>query len=91
MPDAALLQVDEEKALAAALDAARTTSEPALAAEDYVGTMAALASLRGPVDAFFDKVTVNADDPALRANRLRLLAGIRRTLNHVADFSVIEG
>ncbi|MEA1651639.1 glycine--tRNA ligase subunit beta [Nitrospirillum sp. BR 11164] len=91
LPDAALLQVDEEKALAAALDAARASSEPALAAEDYVGTMAALASLRGPVDAFFDKVTVNADDPALRANRLRLLAGIRRTLNHVADFSVIEG
>ncbi|MDG3443056.1 glycine--tRNA ligase subunit beta [Nitrospirillum amazonense] len=91
VPDAVLLQVDEEKALAAALDAARTASEPALAAEDYVGTMAALASLRGPVDAFFDKVTVNADDPALRANRLRLLAGIRRTLNHVADFSVIEG
>ncbi|TWB82804.1 glycyl-tRNA synthetase beta chain [Nitrospirillum amazonense] len=91
VPDPALLQVDEEKALAAALDAARTASEPALAAEDYVGTMAALASLRGPVDAFFDKVTVNADDPALRANRLRLLASIRRTLNHVADFSVIEG
>ncbi|TWB38533.1 glycine--tRNA ligase subunit beta [Nitrospirillum pindoramense] len=91
VPDAALLRVDEEKALAAALDAARASSEPALAAEDYVGTMAALATLRGPVDAFFDKVTVNADDPALRANRLRLLAGIRRTLNHVADFSVIEG
>lgn len=91
LPDADLLRLDEEKALAAALADARGASEPALAAEDYVGTMAALATLRGPVDAFFDKVTVNADDPALRANRLRLLAGIRRTLNHVADFSVIEG
>ncbi|WP_044561059.1 glycine--tRNA ligase subunit beta [Azospirillum sp. B4] len=90
-PDAALLRLDEEQALAAALAQAHAASEPALAAENYVGTMAALASLRGPVDAFFDKVTVNADDPALRANRLRLLAGIRRTLNHVADFSVIEG
>ncbi|MDE1145455.1 MAG: glycine--tRNA ligase subunit beta [Azospirillaceae bacterium] len=91
LPDAALLQLDEEKALAAALAQAQGASEPALAREDYAGTMAALASLRGPVDAFFDKVTVNADDPGLRANRLRLLAGIRRTLNHVADFSVIEG
>ena len=53
--------------------------------------MRALSKLRGPVDAFFDKVTVNAEDKALRANRLRLLAQIRDALNRVADFSKIEG
>ncbi len=53
--------------------------------------MAALARLRPPVDVFFDQVTVNADDPALRANRLRLLSGIRSALGAVADFSKIEG
>jgi glycyl-tRNA synthetase beta chain len=50
-----------------------------------------LARLRQPVDAFFDKVTVNTDEPELRENRLRLLARIRDTMNRVADFSQIEG
>ena len=53
--------------------------------------MAALARLRAPVDAFFDNVTVNADDPKLRANRLRLLGRITAALEQVADFSKIEG
>ncbi len=53
--------------------------------------MAALAALRAPVDEFFTHVTVNCDDRAQRANRLRLLARIRDTLNEVADFSLIEG
>jgi glycyl-tRNA synthetase beta chain len=53
--------------------------------------MAELARLRRPVDDFFDKVTVNCDKPALRENRLRLLSGIRATMNQVADFSQIEG
>jgi glycyl-tRNA synthetase beta chain len=53
--------------------------------------MAAMASLCRPVDAFFDKVTVNADDAGLRTNRLRLLSQIRATLDRVADFSKIEG
>ena len=53
--------------------------------------MASLAQLRAPVDAFFDKVTVNTEDADLRANRLRLLSEIRATLNRVADFSRIEG
>ena len=52
--------------------------------------MSALADLRAPIDAFFDAVTVNDPDPALRANRLRLLSTIRATLNTVADFSKIE-
>ncbi len=55
------------------------------------GSMAALARLRGPVDRFFDKVTVNTDDKELRENRLRLLSQIRDTLNLVADFSLVEG
>ena len=53
--------------------------------------MAALAGLRAPVDMFFDAVTVNADDAALRVNRLKLLSEIRETMNGVADFSQIEG
>ncbi|CAO3414447.1 glycine--tRNA ligase subunit beta [Azospirillum endophyticum] len=89
--DAARLAQDEEKALFAALNEASVTAKPLLDAEDFTGTMAALAKLRGPVDAFFDKVTVNAEDKDLRANRLRLLTQIRRTLNAVADFSKIEG
>ncbi|WP_035682428.1 DALR anticodon-binding domain-containing protein, partial [Azospirillum brasilense] len=71
--------------------AAGETARPLLEKEDFTGTMAALARLRGPVDAFFDKVTVNAEQADLRANRLRLLSQIRATLNAVADFSRIEG
>lgn len=89
--DAPRLAQDEEKALFAALNEASATAKPLLDAEDFTGTMAALAKLRGPVDAFFDKVTVNAEDKDLRANRLRLLTQIRTTLNAVADFSKIEG
>ena len=89
--DAALLTLAEEKDLYGALTDAAETAKPLLAAEDFTGTMAALARLRGPVDAFFDKVTVNADDADLRANRLRLLSQIRSTLNTVADFGRIEG
>jgi glycyl-tRNA synthetase beta chain len=89
--DATRLAQDEEKALFAALNEASATAKPLLDAEDFTGTMAALAKLRGPVDAFFDKVTVNAEDKDLRANRLRLLTQIRTTLNTVADFSKIEG
>jgi glycyl-tRNA synthetase beta chain len=60
-------------------------------AEDFTGAMAALASLRTPIDAFFDKVTVNADDPGVRARRLGLLARFRDAVHGVADFSKIEG
>jgi glycyl-tRNA synthetase beta chain len=62
-----------------------------LAREDFSGAMGALAALRAPVDEFFEKVTVNSDNATLRANRLRLLARIRDTVNRVADFSLIEG
>ena len=90
-PDASRLVLDEEKALAAALEKADAAAQPLLQAEDFAGAMAQLASLRGPVDAFFDKVTVNAPEAELRANRLALLGRIRGTLNRVADFSRIEG
>jgi glycyl-tRNA synthetase beta chain len=89
--DPALFGQDEEKALSAALTAATAATGPLLAQEDYAGAMAELAKLRGPVDAFFDRVTVNAEEKDLRANRLSLLAQIRATLNTVADFSRIEG
>ncbi|MBJ6124240.1 glycine--tRNA ligase subunit beta [Microvirga splendida] len=80
----------EEKALAVVLDGAKREAA-AVEAEDFEGAMRALSRLRQPVDAFFDKVTVNAEDPALRANRLRLLNSIREATRTVADFSRIEG
>jgi glycyl-tRNA synthetase beta chain len=81
----------EECALYESLGAAAEAAGPALEREDFTGAMAALAGLRQPVDAFFDEVTVNADDSALRENRLNLLARIGATLGRVADFSKIEG
>ncbi len=81
----------EEGALYEALDEAAQSAGPALDREDFTGAMMALARLRQPVDAFFDEVTVNAEDTALRENRLNLLARIGATLGRVADFSKIEG
>ncbi|MBN9050337.1 MAG: glycine--tRNA ligase subunit beta [Rhizobiales bacterium] len=90
-PDAALLKEPEEKALASAVLAAKAEASTALAREDFAAAMSAMAKLRGPVDAFFDKVTVNADDKALRENRLKLLNEIREATRAVADFSQIQG
>jgi glycyl-tRNA synthetase beta chain len=81
----------EEKALAVVLDGAKREAASAVEAEDFEGAMRALSRLRQPVDAFFDKVTVNAEDAGLRANRLRLLNDIREATLTVADFSRIEG
>ena len=89
--DPALFELDEEKTLAAALFGASTQSSAAIAAEDFAGAMSALAQLRAPVDAFFEKVTVNDADPAKRLNRLRLLNGLRSATRSVADFSKIAG
>ena len=80
-----------EAALRAALDAAEPAAARAVAAEDFEGAMAALASLRAPIDAFFDRVTVNDADPARREARLALLARVRDAVHRVADFSRIEG
>jgi len=91
-PDAALLEQAEEKSVASALDEVARNVKPALAAEDFAGAMAAFAGLRGPIDALFDKVTVNVTDrPEIRLNRLKLLNQIRATMDTVADFSKIEG
>ncbi|KQO74309.1 glycine--tRNA ligase subunit beta [Methylobacterium sp. Leaf88] len=92
-PDTALAArgEPEERALAEALAAARDTASAAVAAEDFAGAMQALSTLRAPVDAFFERVTVNADEPALRENRLALLNALRAATREVADFSRIEG
>jgi len=91
-PDRALLQAAEEKTLVERLDAAKAGADKAIAAEDYPGAMSALAALRRPVDAFFDKVTVNvAGEPKLRENRLKLLSRIQATMDQVAVFGKIEG
>jgi glycyl-tRNA synthetase beta chain len=81
----------QEKALYTTLARAQTEITPALEREDFAGAMRVMAGLRAPVDAFFDKVKVNADDPVIRNNRLNLLAALRATLLQVADFSKIEG
>jgi glycyl-tRNA synthetase beta chain len=89
--DPSLLQLPEEKALAAAIEKVKDDTVAALAVENFAGSMRALAELRAPVDAFFDKVTVNADDKALRSNRLHLLSQIRAATLNVADFTKIAG
>ena len=89
--DAAALQQDEEKALAHVLAEASAAAREHVGREDFEGAMRALAALRAPVDAFFLGVTVNADDKALRLNRLRLLGALREAVHDVADFSKIAG
>ena len=87
--DPALLAQAEETALATAIDHAETDLAGALETADYASAMAALAMLRAPVDSFFDTVLVNAEDEAVRANRLALLARIRTATRKVADFGRI--
>ncbi len=80
-----------EQALAGALNAAEPQADAAIAAEDFTAAMAALASLRAPIDAFFEGVTVNDADANKRASRLALLDRFRAAVHKVADFSRIEG
>lgn len=80
-----------EKALMDALDSAGPRAAGAVEAEDFAGAMSALASLRAPIDAFFDDVTVNDADPNKRLARLGLLDRFRVAVHNVADFSKIEG
>ncbi|MEO6432663.1 MAG: glycine--tRNA ligase subunit beta [Sphingomicrobium sp.] len=80
-----------EQALTDALDAAEPKATAAIDAEDFTAAMTALASLRAPIDAFFENVKVNADDAGVRARRLALLARFRDAVNRVADFSKVEG
>ena len=82
---------EAELALVTALNAAEPQAEAAIASEDFTAAMAALASLRGPIDAFFEAVMINDPDPAKRAFRLGLLERFRVAVHKVADFSKIEG
>jgi glycyl-tRNA synthetase beta chain len=82
-----LLQEAAEKSLAEALKTVAPKAEAAFASGDYAASLQALAALKAPVDAFFDGVMVNAEDPALRANRLGLLATLHQAMNRVADLS----
>ncbi len=90
-PNPALYSLAEEKALADAIDLAKVEASVAVMNEDFASAMGAIAKLRPVVDAFFDKVKVNDDDPKVRENRLKLLNEIRAATRAVADFSKIEG
>ena len=85
--DAAWLKEPAEQALAAALADVAPAADAAFEAGDYTASLRALAALKAPVDAFFDSVMVNAEEPALRRNRLALLAALQRAMNRVADLS----
>jgi glycyl-tRNA synthetase beta chain len=89
-PDPSLYRLDEEKALANAIDQVKAEASAAVAKEDFAAAMSAMAKLRPAVDAFFDKVRVNDDDPKVRENRLKLLNEIRAATRAVADFSKIQ-
>jgi len=89
--DAKFAEVPAETALFAALDAAEARIAPAMVADDFATAMAALASLRAPIDAFFEAVQVNSDNPVVRRNRLNLLSRIRTLCLGVADLTRLEG
>ena len=88
--DRSLLALDEEKAMAIALDETIVKAVGAINSEDFEGAMGALSALHKSVDIFFQDVTVNVDNAKLRINRLKLLSEIRTTMNQVADFTQIE-
>ncbi len=88
--DAKFAETDSERALFAALETAESRIAPALAAQDFPAAMAAMAALRGPIDAFFEDVQVNTDNAVLRRNRLNLLSAIRSTCRSVADLGTIQ-
>jgi glycyl-tRNA synthetase beta chain len=89
--NASLLVLPEEQALNLKLSDSGRRVAARLLSERFEDAMASLATLRQPIDEFFERVTVNVPDKELRKNRLRLLARIRATMNQVADFSQIEG
>lgn len=89
--DTSLLVEDAEKALFAALQSVTPVVQPLLEAHNYTDALSQLASLREPIDAFFDNVMVMAEDPKLKANRLRLLAQLRGLFNAIADVSMLQG
>ena len=88
--DAAVLKENAEIALNGALQSIKPRADAAFAAGDYTASLQSLAALKAPVDTFFDQVMVNADDPALRANRQGLLATLHEAMNRVADLSKLS-
>lgn len=89
--DIKFAETDEERALFKALENTEASITPALKSEDFASAMSAMATLRAPIDAFFDKVQVNTDNTTVRRNRLNLLSQIRKTCSSVADLSLLEG
>ncbi|WP_448326717.1 glycine--tRNA ligase subunit beta [Sulfitobacter sp. M13] len=89
--DIKFAETEEERALFAALDTAEAQIKPAMEAQDFGTAMSAMASLRGPIDAFFDAVQVNSDNATIRRNRLNLLSRIRTICSSVADLTKIDG
>ena len=89
--DDALLQESQEKALAAAIAKIKPEADKLFEAGNYTASLQALAGLKDPIDEFFDNVMVNAEDPALKANRLGLLATLHQAMNRVADLSKLAG
>lgn len=89
--DVKFAETEAETALFAALDAAEAQIAPAMQAEDFEGAMSAMASLRAPIDGFFEAVQVNAENEIVRRNRLNLLSRIRGICLSVADLTRIEG
>ena len=84
-------ETDAEKALFAALETANGQIEPAIKSEDFASAMSAMATLRAPIDSFFEAVQINAENDVVRRNRLNLLGQIRKTMGAVADFTKLEG
>ncbi|MEP1518735.1 glycine--tRNA ligase subunit beta [Ascidiaceihabitans sp.] len=89
--DVKFAETDEERTLFAALDAAEANITPAMDSQDFQTAMAAMATLRQPIDAFFEAVQINADNPTVRRNRLNLLSRIRTICSSVADLTKIDG
>ncbi len=89
--DVKFAEDDTEKALFAALDTAETALKPAMETEDFAAAMTAMASLRAPIDAFFEAVQINSDNEIIRRNRLNLLSRIRQICLSVADLNKVEG
>ena len=89
--DVKFAETDEERSLFTALDTAESTIKPAMDAQDFATAMSAMATLRTPIDAFFEAVQINADNPTVRRNRLNLLSRIRTICSSVADLTKIEG
>ncbi|AUJ63459.1 glycine--tRNA ligase subunit beta [Aestuarium zhoushanense] len=89
--DVKFAEGDAEKALFAALDTAEAAIAPAMKAEDFAAAMSAMASLRGPIDGFFEAVQVNSENEIIRRNRLNLLSRIRTICTSVADLSRVDG